>query len=218
MARRNARLFLFLVVAIAGPAAAQDLNVYGDHDAWLIESAAQDSLEHAKTNETTVWKNPDTGSSGAITPIQTYQNADGRYCREYQQTVTIGGREERAYGTACRTPDGTWQLVSGEPADPPPPPVVYRERVVVEPVYAPAPPYYSRWDPILYTTYAAVLPLALDIGLSYWDGYYWRGHHRHHYRRAHWRGHNGWHYRGGHWRGGHSGRGRAVAHRGGRRR
>jgi len=234
MARRNARLVFFLVAAIAGPAAAQDLNVYDDQDLWLIENSAQNSLEYAKTNQTSVWENPDNGNSGAITPIQTYQNADGQYCREYQQTVTIGGQEVQAYGTACRMPDGTWQVVSDEPANPPSPAVVYQERVVVEPVYAPAPPYYSRWDPILYTTYAAVLPFALDIGLSYWDDYYWRGHHGHHYRGGPWRGYNGRYYRGGHrgayyrggrrggsWRGGHSGGGRgggrAVAHRGGGR-
>jgi surface antigen len=246
MARRNTRLVFFLVAAIAGPAAAQELNVYDDHDVWLIESSAQNSLEYARTNQTSVWENPDTGSSGAITPIQTYQNADGQYCREYRQTVTIGGREAQAYGTACRMPDGTWQVVSDKPADAPSPAVVYQERVVVEPVYAPAPPYYSRWDPILYTTYAAVLPLALDIGLSYWDDYYWRGYNGRyyrggyysggHYRGGHYRGghrgayYRGGHYRGGHrgayyrggrrggsWRGGHSGGGRAVAHRGGGR-
>jgi surface antigen len=36
----------------------------------------------------------------------------GAYCREFQQTVSIGGREERAYGTACRQPDGSWKVVS----------------------------------------------------------------------------------------------------------
>jgi surface antigen len=36
----------------------------------------------------------------------------GKYCREFQQTVTIGGKTEQAYGTACRQPDGSWQIVS----------------------------------------------------------------------------------------------------------
>jgi surface antigen len=26
--------------------------------------------------------------------------------------VTVGGRAEQAYGTACRQPDGSWQIVS----------------------------------------------------------------------------------------------------------
>jgi hypothetical protein len=30
-------------------------------------------------------------------------------CREYQTTVTIDGKPEKAYGKACRQPDGTWK-------------------------------------------------------------------------------------------------------------
>ncbi|MEE8203551.1 MAG: hypothetical protein V3R74_07315, partial [Alphaproteobacteria bacterium] len=32
-------------------------------------------------------------------------------CREYQTTVNVGGQVEQAYGTACRQPDGSWQIV-----------------------------------------------------------------------------------------------------------
>lgn len=39
-----------------------------------------------------------------------YQDRSGRYCREYQTTGRIGGRQERLYGTACLMPDGSWQL------------------------------------------------------------------------------------------------------------
>ena len=46
-------------------------------------------------------------------PVRTVQQADGTYCREFQQTVTVGGRTEEAYGTACRQPDGSWKIVSG---------------------------------------------------------------------------------------------------------
>ena len=34
------------------------------------------------------------------------------YCREYTQVVNIGGRNETAYGKACRQPDGQWKVVS----------------------------------------------------------------------------------------------------------
>ena len=33
------------------------------------------------------------------------------YCREYQRTVRIGGRERLSYGRACLQPDGTWKIV-----------------------------------------------------------------------------------------------------------
>jgi surface antigen len=38
--------------------------------------------------------------------------ATGAYCREYQQTVVVGGQTQQAYGTACRQPDGSWKVVS----------------------------------------------------------------------------------------------------------
>jgi len=33
-------------------------------------------------------------------------------CREYQQTITVGGRTERAYGTACKQADGSWKIIN----------------------------------------------------------------------------------------------------------
>lgn len=39
------------------------------------------------------------------------------YCREYTKTVTIGGRVEEAYGTACYQPDGSWEVVNLEGTD-----------------------------------------------------------------------------------------------------
>ncbi|RDD63486.1 RT0821/Lpp0805 family surface protein [Ferruginivarius sediminum] len=71
-----------------------------------------DALEHNKTGEVSRWENPDSGHSGSVQPTETYQRNDGTYCREFQQTVTIGGKTEQAYGTACRQPDGSWKIVN----------------------------------------------------------------------------------------------------------
>lgn len=40
-----------------------------------------------------------------------YLDGQGRYCREYQSQVTVGGQIQPAYGTACRMPDGAWRIV-----------------------------------------------------------------------------------------------------------
>jgi hypothetical protein len=40
-----------------------------------------------------------------------YRTADGRYCREYQATIAVGGEYQPAYGTACQGPDGSWRIV-----------------------------------------------------------------------------------------------------------
>jgi surface antigen len=71
-----------------------------------------DSLETAPSNQPVAWRNPDSGNSGYTVPQAAYQNTSGQYCREFNQTVNVGGQSESAYGTACRQPDGTWKIVN----------------------------------------------------------------------------------------------------------
>ncbi len=87
-------------------------NLLDERDKRLADQAAQRALETAPSGRSVPWKNPDSGHSGTVTPTRTYQTARGTYCREYQQTVTIQGKQERAYGTACRQPDGSWRIVN----------------------------------------------------------------------------------------------------------
>ncbi len=80
------------------------------NDRRYAEETAYRSFEYSRTGRRSTWQNPDTGHSGSVTPTYTYQTPRGQYCREYQQTIVVGGREQRAYGTACRQPDGSWQI------------------------------------------------------------------------------------------------------------
>lgn len=74
---------------------------------------ANDKATDAPIGETIHWNNPQTGHYGTVTPVRDGTQAQtGAYCREFQQTVTIGGKTEQAYGTACRQPDGSWRIVS----------------------------------------------------------------------------------------------------------
>ena len=70
------------------------------------------ALETGVSGTAETWYNPDSGNRGTITPQPAYENTEGQYCREYQQSVTIDGEPETAYGTACRMPDGTWKTVN----------------------------------------------------------------------------------------------------------
>ncbi len=81
-------------------------------DKMAMAQTTQSTLETAPTGTAASWRNPDSGHYGTVTPTNTYQNSSGQYCREFSQTVNIGGRSEEAYGTACRQPDGTWQIVN----------------------------------------------------------------------------------------------------------
>ena len=84
---------------------------------------SMDEVDRMRANEAVVqsydaplgeqisWNNPATGYSGSVTPTRDGTSGSGSYCREYYETVSIGGKTEDAYGVACRQPDGTWRIV-----------------------------------------------------------------------------------------------------------
>lgn len=94
--------------ALVGGAIGKQLD---ERDKLLMSQRTQSSLETSPSGRTSEWRNPDSGHSGTITPQPAYKTERGQYCREFQQTVTVGGKTERAYGTACRQPDGSWKIV-----------------------------------------------------------------------------------------------------------
>jgi len=82
------------------------------NDRKIAAETTSRALESSRAGTTSAWKNPDSGNSGTVTPVRTFQEAGGAYCREYRQTVTIGGKQEQSYGTACRQPDGSWRIAN----------------------------------------------------------------------------------------------------------
>ena len=102
--------------------------------------------------------------------------ADDGYCREYQRNVTIGGRVQNMYGTACLQPDGSWRTAEPERveyADEPyqvasAAPVMVQQPVVYEPYYEPV---YSSYR------YYPGPSFGLSLGWSDRDHGGWRGGH-----------------------------------------
>lgn len=80
-------------------------------DRRRMQYSTQQALESSPVGHSVQWKNPDNGHHGYIVPVKTYQER-GEYCREFTQEVVIGGQKQKAYGKACRKPDGQWQVVS----------------------------------------------------------------------------------------------------------
>ena len=74
------------------------------HEQAMIEAAT------AQIGEPIIWN--ENGRSGRVTAVREGFTTDGRQCREFQQEVTIDGRPQEAYGTACLQPDGSWQVVN----------------------------------------------------------------------------------------------------------
>jgi len=78
-------------------------------DQAAVIRTTQNTLETTPDGRAGTWNNPNSGNHGTVTPTNTYQTASG-YCREFTHTIFIGGKAEKAYGTACRQPDGTWEI------------------------------------------------------------------------------------------------------------
>ena len=78
-------------------------------------AAAEQALETADVGESITWENLSNEGGpahGSATVTRQGADSEGRTCREFQQTVTIAGREEQSYGTACRDDNGNWKIVS----------------------------------------------------------------------------------------------------------
>ncbi len=78
----------------------------------LNANRAQRYAYAAPIGETISWNNPDSGNYGNVTPTRDGYSTSGRYCREFQTEVTVDGRRQSGYGTACQQADGSWQIVS----------------------------------------------------------------------------------------------------------
>lgn len=76
---------------------------------WRRHESAQITATTAPIGETIHWK--DKTASGSVRVVREGTSSSGRYCREFQQKIKIGGRIEDAYGTACQQPDGAWELL-----------------------------------------------------------------------------------------------------------
>jgi surface antigen len=69
-----------------------------------------DTYETTPSYQTTEWRNPDTGTSYAVTPKPAYK--ENQYlCRDAEINAVIDGKPEVVNAKACRNSDGNWVLV-----------------------------------------------------------------------------------------------------------
>ena len=102
--------------AIIGATAGRNIGRHLDETSRTrAGAAAEQALETAAVGESITWENSanESGAAhGSATVTRQGTDSEGRTCREFQQTVTIGGRQEQSYGTACRDQNGDWRLAS----------------------------------------------------------------------------------------------------------
>jgi len=109
----SGRIVAVAVGTLAGAMIGSEIGRSLDRADQLAMANAERKAHTAPIGEKIVWNNPDSGHSGSVTPIRDGRSAQtNAYCREYQTTVIVGGREESAYGTACQQPDGSWKVVN----------------------------------------------------------------------------------------------------------
>lgn len=70
----------------------------------------QSAIINTPVNSEAEWTNQKTNVTYVVRPVRNYRS-NGRYCREYQTRVKIGGEWRKAYGKACRQPDGQWRII-----------------------------------------------------------------------------------------------------------
>ena len=83
---------------------------YLNHRQRQAHDAAQIRASDAAVGETITWS--DGTATGSVTVLRDGDSSAGRYCREFQQTVTIAGKSTQATGVACRQSDGAWEIIS----------------------------------------------------------------------------------------------------------
>ena len=69
-------------------------------------------LEHAPDGRPIAWTDTNNGGRYQVTPDKPYQTNQGQYCRKYLTNAVIGGYDRQVYSTACRQPNGVWQMVN----------------------------------------------------------------------------------------------------------
>jgi len=70
---------------------------------------AAQTFENVRTGVPSSWRNPDSGNQYVVVPTRTFDTPAGP-CRDYTIDAVVAGNKDRVFGTACRQPDGSWQV------------------------------------------------------------------------------------------------------------
>ena len=99
----------FYAAELRQDAFAAELAAAQNADRLAMAAALNEALEKRLSGVAVDWHNQASGSSGAVTPVRTFRNADGRWCREYLEEASIGGTLDSRRAIACREGDGQWR-------------------------------------------------------------------------------------------------------------
>jgi len=88
---------------------AAHLQALEAEDRVAQQAALQDALERQLSGASVAWRNANSGRQGAITPVRTFRNVAGQWCREYVASEGRDGDRVERRGIACRVGEGEWR-------------------------------------------------------------------------------------------------------------
>lgn len=80
-------------------------------DTKIIMQVGADMLRTASDGESRPWSNPQTGHSGTITIIRSYER-DGMPCRDTRVSSVLDKRNVTYALPVCQVADGTWKFAA----------------------------------------------------------------------------------------------------------
>ncbi len=87
-------------------------------DLTYARAAASDVLASGGKDESVPWRNPQSGASGNITPLDTSYSEDGHPCRHFLASYVHGPAQDWLQGAACRSASGAWEVTRLTPLKP----------------------------------------------------------------------------------------------------
>ena len=80
-----------------------------EQDSIAMKSTLNQALEVNLNDTPMTWSSPVSGQTASFTPVNTYQDKTGHYCREYRKDVVVNGKTSSTFGLACRSDQGKWE-------------------------------------------------------------------------------------------------------------
>jgi surface antigen len=84
------------------------LNYLSADAAKNVRRAFQHALENLQSGETAMWKDTKSTVTVQVTPVATFQAANGQFCRNYRQILSQNGQSRTYAGVACRKDKLRW--------------------------------------------------------------------------------------------------------------
>jgi len=79
-------------------------------DQSFADKSLQAALEKSVSGKSVTWINPASGAQGSVTPLKTWKNDQGAYCRSYSEWIRpASGNSIRRRGIACRSDQAVWK-------------------------------------------------------------------------------------------------------------